>query len=219
MQRKFWLAALTAAVLPGAAMAQPADPACVRSNPDSRVEGTVLGAVGRALIGGALGHGTGAVIGGLGGAAAGNAIAGSRNDPCPPGYYRAPPPAYRNDGPPPPPQYGQGYGPGYGPPPPAYGPRPEGYGPPPGGEFWRGAPGDIRQRIDFMQARLQQAADNGQLSHPQLHRAFRELGNIRGSIRSLYRRDGGLTPDDNAYIQARLDHLRASIHWMEQTGY
>lgn len=218
MQPRYWFAALaTAALLPAAAMAQPADPACVRSNHDSRVEGTVLGAVGGALIGGALGHGTGAVIGGLGGAAAGNAIAGSRNDPCPPGYYRAPPPGYGPGGqPPPPPQYG----PGYGPPPQGYGPRSEGYGsPPPGGEFWRGAPGDIRQRIDFMQSRLQQAADNGQLSHPQLHRAFRELGNIRGSIRSLYRRDGGLTPDDNAYIQARLDHLRASIHWMEQTGY
>ncbi len=210
MQRRFWLAALTAALLPGAALAQPADPACVRSNHDSRVEGTVLGAVGGALIGGALGHGTGAVIGGLGGAAAGNAIAGSRNDPCPPGYYRAPPPAYRNDGPPPP-----AYGPGYG-------PRPEGYGPPPpppGGDFWRGAPGDIRQRIDFMQSRLQDAADNGRLSHPQLHRAFRELGSIRASVRGLYRRDGYLTPEDNGYIQSRLDHLRDSIHWMERTGY
>ena len=193
MRNKFLLAGVLAALLPAAAMAQPADPSCVQSNHDSRVEGTVLGAVGGALIGGALGHGAGAVIGGLGGAAAGNAIAGSRNDPCPPGYYRAPPP---------------GYGPGPGP----------GYGPAAAG-FWRGAPEDIRQRGDFMEHRVHEAADSGRLNPDQAHRAFDELRSIHVSIHDLYQRDNGLSPDDRAYIQARLDHLGESIHWMEKTGY
>ena len=67
---------------------------------DRKVEGTVLGGVGGALIGGALGHGTGALIGGLGGAVVGHEVAagGCRR------YYRS---AYR----------GGGYGPA--PPPPA----------------------------------------------------------------------------------------------------
>jgi hypothetical protein len=88
---------MLAAVLPGAAMAQPYDPGCVRANQDNRAAGTVLGAVGGALLGGAIAgrhdRGAGVVVGGIGGAVAGNAIAGSNNPPCPSGYYYpAPPP-------------------------------------------------------------------------------------------------------------------------------
>jgi hypothetical protein len=92
---------LLAVALPGAALAQP-DPGCVRSNEDSRAAGTVLGAVGGALIGGAIAgrhdRGAGVVLGGVTGAVAGNAIAGSRNDPCPEGYYRPAPTNYREGG-------------------------------------------------------------------------------------------------------------------------
>jgi hypothetical protein len=87
---------MLATALPGAALAQPYDPGCVRSNQDSRAAGTVLGAIGGAVLGGALAgrhdRGAGVVLGGVGGAVAGNAIAGARNDPCPTGYYRPPPP-------------------------------------------------------------------------------------------------------------------------------
>ncbi len=221
MRNRLLLAGMAAALLPTVALAQP-DPNCVRSNHDTRVEGTVLGAVGGALIGGALGHGTGAVIGGLGGAGIGNALAGQHNDPCPSGYYRNPPPSYGPGPGPGGPGYGPGpggpgYGPGPGGPGPGYGPGQANYGP--GEGFWRGAPGDLRQRIDFMQSRLQQANDDGRLGRSQFRRASRELNNIRGSIRDLYERDNGLSPDDRAYIQARLDHLGASVHWMERTGY
>jgi hypothetical protein len=190
MFHKVLIAGLLASVLPAVAMAQPADPSCVRSNHDNRVEGTVLGAVAGGLIGGALGHGTGAAVGVVGGAVAGNAIAGANNQPCPPGYYRSAPP-----------------------PPPAYG-----YGPPPAA-FWNSAPTDIHDRIEFMQSRLQDAARSGRLAPPQAERAFDELHRIRDSIRSLAYRDHGLTPDDRAYVQAELDHLGASVHWMERTGY
>jgi hypothetical protein len=201
MFHKALIAGLVAAVVPAVAMAQPADPNCLRSNHDTRVEGTVLGAVAGGLIGGALGHGTGAAVGAVGGAVAGNAIAGTHNQPCPPGYYRSAPP-------PPPPGYG--YDRGYD--------RDHGYGPPPMA-FWRGAPDDIHERIEFMQARLQDAARSGRLAPPQADRAFGELHRIRDSIRSLAYRDHGLTPEDRAYVQAQLDHLGASVHWMERTGY
>jgi len=194
MFQKMLIAGLIAAALPAVAMAQPEDPNCVRSNQDSRVEGTVLGAVAGGLIGGALGHGTGAAVGAVGGAVAGNAIAGARNQPCPPGYYRPGPP-------PPPPGYG------YGPPPP----------PPP--TFWNGAPTDLHERIEFMRSRIEDAARMGRLAPPQAHRALDELHRIRDSARSLAYRDHGLTPEDRAYVQAELDHLGASVHWMERTGY
>ncbi len=85
-----------AGVLPTVALAQPYDPGCVRSNQDNRATGTVLGAIGGALLGSAVAgrhdRGAGAVVGGVGGAVAGNAIAGANNHPCPSGYDYAPPP-------------------------------------------------------------------------------------------------------------------------------
>lgn len=96
MRNKLLIAGfLLAVALPGAALAQP-DPGCIQDNQNSKAQGTILGAIGGALIGGALAgrhdRGAGVVLGGVGGAVAGNAIAGSRNDPCPAGYYRGPPP-------------------------------------------------------------------------------------------------------------------------------
>ena len=216
MKTKLILAGVLAAVLPSAALAQPPDPNCVRSNRDSRVQGTVLGGVAGALIGGAIGHGAGAAVGGLTGAVAGNAIAGSRNDPCPPGYYYGP------NGPPPPPPGYNGYNNGYGPPQPNgyYGsnyvaPNDPGYG-----HFWSGAPQDIGQRIDYMRNRIDTAQSSGMLNPDQAQRAHRELHNLRDWMRNRYNQNGGyLTPDDRGYIQADLDHIGASIHWMARTGY
>jgi hypothetical protein len=90
---------MLAASLPAAALAQPYDPGCVQSNQDNRAAGTVLGAIGGAILGGAIAgrhdRGAGVVVGGVGGAVAGNAIAGSNDHPCPSGYY------YAQPGPPP----------------------------------------------------------------------------------------------------------------------
>src|ERR1019366_3496936 len=102
MRTKLLIAGFMMAVaLPATALAQPYDPGCVQQNQDNRAAGTVVGAIGGALIGGAIGGrhnaGAGAVIGGVTGAVAGNAIAGANNHPCPSGYYYSPPPA-RDDG-------------------------------------------------------------------------------------------------------------------------
>jgi hypothetical protein len=96
MRTKLLVAALfMASAVPAAVLAQPYDPGCVQSNHDSRVGATVAGAVGGAILGGAIAgrdRGAGVVIGGLGGAAAGNAIARANEHPCPAGYDYAPPP-------------------------------------------------------------------------------------------------------------------------------
>jgi hypothetical protein len=195
VKNKLILAGVLAAILPSAALAQPPDPNCVASNNASRAQGTILGAGAGALIGSVLAgrhsRGAGAVLGAVGGGIGGNVIAGSRNDPCPPGYYYGP------NGPPP--------GPGYGPPPPS--------------GFWNGAPGDVRQRIDWMQNRIDRMANDGRLSPDESQRAYAELRSIRYYARSNYQRYGALSPDQRGYIQARLDHLSQSIHWMARTGY
>jgi hypothetical protein len=198
MNKKFVVAGVLAALLPGAALAQPPDPNCVRSNHASTAEGTILGAGAGALLGSVLAgrhsRGTGAALGAVGGAVAGGTIASSRNDPCPPGYDYGPPPP----------------GPGYGPPPPGPGPA----------RFWNGAPGGLRERMDFMQSRIQRAIDTGAITPPEARRAFGELRSIRGwDQQRRYQNGGGLSPDDRGYIQSRLDHLGASLHWMERTGY
>ncbi|MGC1304223.1 MAG: hypothetical protein WA840_17790, partial [Caulobacteraceae bacterium] len=101
-----------------------------------------------------------------------------------------------------------------------YGPPP----PPPGGPgpaaFWRGAPAGIHERMDFMQARIQRAVDSGALNPREARHAFEDLRSIRAwEQQRRYQNGGGLAPDDRGYIQSRLDHLGASIHWMERTGY
>ena len=72
---------------------------CDQRSHDRKVTGTVLGAVGGALIGNAVSHRNGALIGGLGGAVVGNQLARTK---CDRGYSynhrrRAPVPAANRD--------------------------------------------------------------------------------------------------------------------------
>lgn len=187
MRNKLLIAGFMLAVaLPGAALAQP-DPGCIRDNQDSRAQGTILGAIGGAVLGGALAgrhdRGAGVVLGGVGGAVAGNAIAGARNDPCPTGYYRGPPPRDREGG------------------------------------FWAGAPGGIHERIDFMQDRINRAAEGRWISRREVYRANRELNFIRSETERLRDQDGGrLRDEDRGYLQSRLDALGQRLHWAEHNG-
>jgi hypothetical protein len=197
MRAKLIIAGLMmAAALPAVASAQPYDQGCVQSNQDNHVAGTVLGAIGGAVIGGAVAgrhdRGAGVVIGGVGGALAGNAISHSADHPCPSGYYYAPPPG------------AEGYGP-----------------PPPGadGRFWDGAPQGIRERIDFMQDRVNRASSNGWISGGEGDRANRELNFIRSETGRLRDQDGGhLRPEDRDYLQGRLDSLSQRLHWAEHNS-
>ena len=195
MRTKLLIAGFMMAVaLPATALAQPYDNGCVRQNQDNRAAGTVVGAIGGALIGGAIAgrHNTGAgvVIGGVTGAVAGNAIAGANNHPCPSGYYYAPPPGYA---PPPPPGYAGPNG------------------------FWNGAPTGVNQRIDFMQDRITSAYRYGRISPRQSADANRELNFIRSEDQRLrYQSGGHLRPEDRDYLQGRLDNLGQRLNWFQQ---
>jgi hypothetical protein len=192
MQTKLLIAGFMMAVaLPASALAQPYDPGCVQSNRDNATAGTIVGALGGAILGGAIAgrhdRGAGVVVGGAAGALAGNSIARSNNSPCPAGYYYAPPP----------------------PPPQAYD----------GGRFWYGAPTGVHDRIDFMQDRINRAASEGWVSPDEIRYANRELRFIRSEDSRLHYQDGGrLRPEDRDYLQSRLDSLSQRLHWAEHNG-
>jgi hypothetical protein len=193
MKKTLLITGLLALVIPGAAMAQPYDPGCVRSNENNTATGAVLGALGGALLGGAVagkGHqGDGAAVGAVGGAVAGATIAGSQNHPCPSGYYYQGPP-----GPPPPP-------------------------PPERRDFWYGAPEGVHERIDFMQRRVDDAIRGGWLSPREIRDIRGEMRRIREEDRRLEYQDGGrLTPPDHNYIEGLLTNLSQRLHWVEHYG-
>jgi hypothetical protein len=89
--------------------------------------------------------------------------------------------------------------------------------------FWRGAPADPYQRIDFLQRRIERGVADGSLSRREARQYQADLDRIRGKVRGLRGRHGGrLTGQDNAYIQARLDGVSQQIRWHRQdtaTGY
>jgi hypothetical protein len=190
MRTHILIAGLAAAVAaPTLALAQPPDPGCVQSNANTSATGTVLGALGGALIGSAIAgrhdRGVGAVGGAIAGGVAGDALSSQYNQPCPPGYYRPGPP------PPPPGEVG----------------------------FWRGAPPGIHERIDFLYSRINDARANGWLGRREADMAFRDLNDIRNQEDHLRYQDGGrLTPPDRDYLQSRLDQLSRRINWQTRGG-
>ncbi len=79
MRRTLLICSLVAAAAAAPTLAS-ARSACDQRAHDRKVTGTVLGAVGGALIGNAVGDGKGAVIGGIGGAVVGNQLARTKCD-------------------------------------------------------------------------------------------------------------------------------------------
>lgn len=89
MRRTLMAAALVAAVAaPSVASARTY---CEQRAHDRRVTGTVVGGLGGALVGGAIGDTKGAVIGGVGGAVIGNQLARTKCYSAPPqaSYHRS----------------------------------------------------------------------------------------------------------------------------------
>lgn len=79
--------------------------------------------------------------------------------------------------------------------------------------FWRAAPNDPRQRIDFLQQRIDRGMTDGSLNRQEARRAQNELKYIRN-----YARQGRWTTQRSNYVQLRLDNLSKRIKWMRQYG-
>ena len=89
-----------------------------------------------------------------------------------------------------------------------------------GGAFWRGAPDSPRQRIQFLQDRINRGIGDGSLDRREARSALNELNNIRRmDARMHYDNYGHLPPQDRGIIQARLDQLSQRLHWLRHNGW
>ncbi|WP_240320742.1 glycine zipper 2TM domain-containing protein [Sphingomonas crusticola] len=79
--------------------------------------------------------------------------------------------------------------------------------------FWRGAPADPRQRIQFLQQRIDRGVADGSLSRREARNAQLELNNIR---RDALRR--GWNSSRSVAIQQRLDTLSQRLRWQRHNG-
>jgi Glycine zipper 2TM domain len=186
---------LGALSLPTGASAQSYDSACRKSNSAQNTEGTVVGGVAGAVIGGAVsGHRQktqGAILGGLAGALVGNSIARANEHPCPPGFEYAPPPPP----PPPPPRY---------------------VGPPPG-DFWYGAPEDPHERMEVLRRRIDADNRDGILSPREFAHLNDRLDDIRRQERDMRERSGGrLFPEERDILFRRLNDLSRRLQQVER---
>jgi hypothetical protein len=86
--------------------------------------------------------------------------------------------------------------------------------------FWRGAPESPRERIAFLQDRINRGAADGSLDRREADHAQRDLDGIRRWSMRLHMRDGGhLSNTDRDALQARLDDLSHRLHWMRHNGW
>jgi len=193
---------------PVAALAQP-DPGCEQQKQSDEVLGAVVGGGLGALLGNSVGGGRagGTILGGVGGAAVGASVAGSGlhcGDPAfgvydPNGQWVPNRPE------------AEGY----------YSPegRWTGGAPPPfmAGAPTNGLPGvsrtDTREREFRLEARINAGLSDGSLAQDTASRDFRRLDDVRQMDAAYWdgNGDGGLSPDQHADIDQRLDSLRREL--------
>jgi hypothetical protein len=80
--------------------------------------------------------------------------------------------------------------------------------------FWRGAPAGPRERISFLQQRIDRGTRDGSLDRREARRAQYQLNSIRSDLNR-----GRLTPPRREMILNRLDDLSRSLRWARQNDY
>jgi hypothetical protein len=83
--------------------------------------------------------------------------------------------------------------------------------------FWRGAPAGPRERISFLQQRIDRGVADRSLDRGEARRAQYQLNSIRMDLNR-----GRMTPDRRDMILGRLDDLSRSLRWMrnnDRGGY
>ena len=95
-----------------------------------------------------------------------------------------------------------------------------GYAQPGRGDFWSNAPQSARERIDWLQQRIQRGVADGSLDRREARSSQAELNDIRRMAMNFSRRDGrNLSPSHADQIQGRLDSLSQRIRWQRNGGY
>ncbi len=92
-----------------------------------------------------------------------------------------------------------------------------------GEAFWRGAPQGTRERIRFLQQRIDRGIADGSLDPREARRSQFELNRIDRTAMRLRQQNGGrMRPEDRDMIQARLDDLSRRLRWLrngDRYGY
>jgi hypothetical protein len=76
--------------------------------------------------------------------------------------------------------------------------------------FWRGAPADPRDRIPFLQRRIDRGVADGSLNRREARNSQRELNDIRREAANMGRR---INDREAGRLQSRLDNLAQKIRW------
>jgi len=76
--------------------------------------------------------------------------------------------------------------------------------------FWRGAPADPRDRIPFLQRRIDRGVADGSLNRREARDLQRQLNDIRREAANMGRR---LNDREADRLQARMDNLAQKIRW------
>ncbi len=241
MTRPFLILSLSGLILTPSLAA--ADTGCHAHRSNNRVLGTVIGAGLGALFGNAVSeHGGkpgGTIIGGIGGGVAGNLIAGSgtkcnenrygyydQNGSWMPntsnaeGYYdangqwtrySANTPSVNQTG------QNDGYYDNNGQ---WVEQRQSVNSPPPGNTegYWRDGDSDTRQRESWLDRRFREAMAQGRVGDRDGRRALRELADLRNLDNDYRTDDGRLDPEQQAYIDHRLERLKARLERDERVS-
>jgi hypothetical protein len=84
-------------------------------------------------------------------------------------------------------------------------------------DFWRGAPSDSWQRIDYLQRRIDNGVRDGSLSPQEARRAQMQLRQIRRDAMRM-RRGGYMSAENSAMLQTRLDDLSRNLRWARRNN-
>jgi len=77
--------------------------------------------------------------------------------------------------------------------------------------FWHGAPSNLRDRVEFLQRRIDSGARDGSLSRREANDLNRRLATIRRDARR-----SNLSPSRRQNLQAQLDNLGRQIRWQRR---
>jgi|GEM_PF-380937 len=86
-----------------------------------------------------------------------------------------------------------------------------------GNDFWRGAPDDAWQRINWIEQRIQAGMRDGSLSPQEARRAEMQLRQIRRDAMRM-RRGSYMSENNSAMLRSRLDALSRSLRWARHNG-
>ncbi len=79
--------------------------------------------------------------------------------------------------------------------------------------FWRDAPTDMRQRVEFLQQRVDTGTRDGTLTRQESRNLNNQLSGIRRDARR-----GNLSPARRDSLQTRMDDISRQIRWQRRDG-